>query len=184
LRMIFAIAFLLLVSSAVVAQAEAGYPGQKGNLRGLSGVGLVVILARADGLDEAQRPEVLKMLKAETTAQLQKAGIPLLRSNDEFEKAGSPRLVVLITLDKLNGFVHPLVTEVKLVQKVRLARDASIETDAVTWRTDGIGGPKLEIPMIRHQVGTEIDQFIKDYFAENPKQSARSNDEVSKSRKR
>ena len=75
----------------------------------------------------------------------------------------------MMTLDKPNGFVHPLVTEVKLLQRVRLARDPSIETDPVTWSIDGVGGPKLELAMMRRQIATEVDQFVKDYLAVNPK---------------
>jgi hypothetical protein len=123
-------------------------------------------------LEETQRPEVLKMLEADSTAKLQKAGIPLLRFNDEIERAGSPQLIVMVTLEVPNGFVHPLVTEVKLIQKVRLARDPSIETYAITWSLSGVGGPKLEIPMVRRQVASEIDRFIQDYLSVNPGPSA------------
>ena len=164
-RIVVALAFLLATSTAASAQ----FAPSTENLRGLKGVRLIVMFGRADGLDEALRPEVLKMLEADTTAKLQKAGIPIFEFADEIEKAGSPRLIVLVTLDKLNGFVHPLVTEVKLLQRVRLARDPSIETDAVTWSLEGVGGPKLEIPMIRRQIATEIDRFIQDYLSVNPK---------------
>lgn len=164
-RIIVALIFLLATSSAALAQ----FAQDTENLRGLTGVRLIVMFGRADGLDEAQRPEVLKMLEADATAKLQQAGIPLLRFAGEVEKAGRPRLIVLVTLDKPNGFVHPLVTEVKLQQSVRLARDPSIETDAVTWSRSGVGGPRLEIPMMRRQVATLIDQFIQDYLSANPK---------------
>jgi hypothetical protein len=164
-RIVLALAFLLAMSSVASAQFAPSIE----NLRGLTGVRLIVMFGRADGLEEAQRPDVLKMLEADTTAKLQKAGIPIFRFADEIEKAGAPQLVVLVTLDKPNGFVHPLVTEVKLLQRVRLARDPSIETDAVTWIIEGVGGPKLEIPMIRRQVASEIDRFIEDYLSVNPK---------------
>lgn len=167
-RTVVALTFLLVASSAAFGQ----FAPTTENLRGLKGVRLIVMFGRADALDEAQRPEVLKVLEADTTAKLQKAGIPLLRFNDEIEKAGSPQLVVMVTTDIPNGFVHPLVTEVKLMQRVRLARDPSIETDAVTWYLDGVGGPKLEIPMIRRQVASEIDRFIQDYMSVNPNHSA------------
>jgi hypothetical protein len=62
------------------------------------------------------------------------------------------------------------VTGVKLLQRVRLARDPSIETDAVTWSLDGVGGgTKAEIERIRRLVAYEIDRFIKDYQSVNPK---------------
>lgn len=179
-RILSAVALLFLTSSIASAQ----FAPSKENLRGLKGVRLIVMFGRADALDEAQRPEVIKMLEADTTAKLQKAGIPLLRFNDEIEKAGSPQLIVLVTLDVPNGFVYPQVTEVKLMQRVRLARDPSIETDAVTWYLDGVGGPKLEIPRIRRQVASEIDRFIQDYLSVNPNQSASVDKETSKKPKR
>lgn len=177
-RIILALTFLLATSSVASAQYNPG----KENLPGLTGVKLRVMFGHcpsrnlnncAEGLDEARRPEILKLLEADTTAKLEEAGIPLFRGADDRSKeAGSPELVVMVTLDKLNGFVHPIVTEVTLLQRVRLVRDPSIETYAVTWSRDGVGGPKLEIPMIQRLVAGLIDQFIQDYLAVNPKQSA------------
>jgi len=179
-RALLTLSLLLAMSSAASAQ----FAPSTENLRGLTGVRLMVMFGHcpsrnlnncAEGLDEAQRPEVLKMIEADATAKLQNAGIPLFRLVDERNfTAGGPKLIVLITLDKPNGFVYPLVTEVKLFQRVRLARDSAIETDAVTWSRDGVGGPKLEIPMLRSQVATLIDQFIRDYFSVNPKPSTGS----------
>jgi hypothetical protein len=167
-RIILALTFLL----AICTVASAQYSTE--NLRGLQGVRLVVMFGRAEGLPETQRPEVLKALTAEATAKLQKAGIPLLQYAQQSEAAGFPELQIRVTLDKPNGFVHPLVTEVKLLQRVKLARDLTIETDAVTWRLEGIGGPTLEIPMIHRQVAGELDRFINDYLSVNSKQTASS----------
>lgn len=141
-------------------------------MRGLPGSGSVVMFARADGLpDEAQRAELLKNLEADTKTQLQEAGIPFAKIKYAYDPYRA-LLVVLVTLDQLNGFVYPIVTDVKLVQRVNLVRDPSIELEAVTWSRDGVGGPKLEIPMIRDQVGRLVGRFIKDYQSVNPKQSA------------
>ena len=170
-RIILALTFLLTMSTVASAQ----FAPSTENLRGLTGVRLIVMFHRADGLEEAQRPELLKVLEADTTAKLQKAGIPMFHTADDMRNAGHPNLIVLVTLDKPNGYVYPIVTEVKLLQKVRLARDPSIETDAVTWSLDGVGGgPKLEIERIRRLVAEEIDRFIKDYQSVNPKQSPSS----------
>jgi hypothetical protein len=126
-------------------------------------------------LDKPQRPEVLRMLEADATAKLEEAGIPLFGLADaRSSQAGGPRLIIMVTLDKLNGFVHPIVTEVKLLQRVRLVRDASIEYDAVTWSIGGVGAPKLEIPVLRSLVASNLDDFIEDYRSVNPKQSASS----------
>jgi hypothetical protein len=164
-RIILLLAFLSLCSS--VALAQAGHAGQENSLRGLKGVRLVVMFARADALEEVERPPILKAVEGDAIAKLQKAGIPLLRYASEVEDAGSPQLMVYLTCDKLNGFVYPLVTNVKLRQRVRLTRDPSIESDLVTWEQFGIGVPTLTVEMIRSQVNSEIDQFISDYKAVN-----------------
>jgi hypothetical protein len=179
-RIVLALTLLLGTSSVASAQ----FAPSTENLRGLTGVRLMVMLGRyPHRLDEAQRPEVLKMVEADTTAKLQEAGIPLFgladKRNDE--KAGNPRLVITVTMGEGISSM-PVTTEVKLLQTVRLSRDPSIETDAVTWSTEGgVGGlPTLRDSRIREQVGTEIEKFIRDYFSVNPKQSANSTKQKSK----
>lgn len=144
-RIILALTFLLATSNVASAQ----FAPNKENLRGLTGVRLVVMFGHcptrdpsncAEGLDEAQRPEVLKMIETEATAKLQEAGIAVFRlGNEGKSQAGYPKLLVMATLDKPNGFVHPIVTEVKLIERVRLVRDQSLESDAVTWSLEGFG---------------------------------------------
>jgi hypothetical protein len=87
-------------------------------------------------------------------------------------------------LDKPNGFVHPIVTEVKLLQRARLVRDPSIEYDAVTWSREGVGGPNLEISRIQRLVANHLDRFIEDYRSVNPKQSASSSNHKYKNNER
>lgn len=186
---ILALTFLLATTSVASAQ----FTPTKENLRGLTGVRLIVMFGNcptrdpsdcAKGLDEAQRPEVLRMLEADVTATLQNAGIPLFGLADERnQKSGSPKLIVMVTLEKPNGFNYPFVTEVKLLQRARLVRDPSVEFDAVTWSSNGVGAP-LEIAEIRNQVATLIDRFIADYLSKNPKQSGSSSKDKSNDSKR
>jgi hypothetical protein len=164
-RIFFVLAFAFVSATAVFGQA--GRSGQENSLRGLKGVRLVVMFARAEAIDEAERPAILKLVEADATAKFQKAGIPLLRYANEVEDAGSPLLLVYITCDKPNGFVYPLVTNITLRQRVRLTRDPSIEADLETWQQYGVGAPKMTVEMIRSQVATEIDQFINDYKTVN-----------------
>lgn len=179
-RIILALTFLLATSGVASAQ----FAPSKENLRGLTGVRLMVMFGgptRAEALDEVKRPGVLKMLEADTKAKLENAGIPFSRSQfaDEIGKAGNPRLIVKVTFDQLNGFE----TEVKLMQSVLLARDPSIVTDAVTWSQHGVGN-KAEIATYRRQIARLIDRFIEDYLSVNPKQSASSGKAESKDTKR
>jgi hypothetical protein len=164
-QIILMLAFLSLISTAALGQA--GHAGQEENLRGLKGVRLVVMFARAAAVDEAGRPAILKLVEADATAQFEKAHIPLFHFANEVEDAGFPTLIVYITADKPNGFVYPIVTSVRLLQRVRLTRDSSIEADLSTWEQSGVGGPTLTVEMIRSQVSSEIDRFIKDYRTVN-----------------
>lgn len=185
--MILTLTFLLATSSAASAQ----FAPSNENLRGLTGIRLVVMYGHcpsrsfsncAEGLDEAQRPELLKTLEADATAKLESAGISLFRNADQVTNSGYPYLVIMVTLDKPNGFVHPIVTELKLFQRVRLLRDISIETDAVTWSREGVGQP-LAISRIRRLVADHLDQFIKDYQSVNSKQAVRASNEKPKVKK-
>ena len=160
-RIILTIAFLSLTTATALGQA--GYGGQEKNLRGLKGVRLVVMFARAEAINEAERPAILKLVETDAIAKFQKAGIPLFHYTNEIEDAGFPQLLVYVTCDKPNGFVYPVVANVKLLQRVRLARDPAIEGDLATWEHYGIGAPKLTVDVIRQVVAGEIDQFIKDY---------------------
>jgi len=178
-RIVLALTFLLATSSAASAQ----FAPSTENLRGLKGVRLIVMLANyPHRLDEAEWPELLKLVQADAIAKLQEAGIPLSRSKyvDEIGKAGDPRLVISVPMDERNSSVS-LTTEVKLFQKVRLSRDPSIETDAVTWsQRGGVTWPMPRDSVIRRQIAGEIDRFIQDYLSVNPKQSASSGKEKSK----
>jgi len=179
-RIILALTVLLATSSVASAQ----FSSSKENLRGLTGVRLIVRFGNcptrdfsncAKGLDEAQRPEVLKMLEEDATAKLQNAGIAVSKlGNERKSQAGDPKLIVIATLDKPNGFIHPIETELKLMESVRLVRDPSIEFDAVTWTRQGVAAPKLEIAIIRRLVADHLDRFIEDYLSVDPKQSAHS----------
>jgi hypothetical protein len=114
------------------------------------------------------------MLEADATAKLQAAGIAVFGlTAPRSSAAGDPKLILMVTLDKLNGFNHPVVTELKLMERVRLVRDPSIEYDAVTWSREGVGQP-LEISRIQRLVANHLDQFMLDYRSVNPKQSVNS----------
>ena len=123
-------------------------------------------------LDEAQWPELLKMVQADAIAKLQAAGIPV-------EKSGDARLVIVVPMDEPNSSIS-YETEVELLQRVRLWRDPSIETDAVTWSREGIVHVPRPRDAIRQQIAGLIDVFIQDYLSVNPKQSANSTKQKSR----
>jgi hypothetical protein len=169
MKKILLMATLLLATSSVFAQ----FAPSTDNLRGLEGVGLIVMLnGYPYRLDDAQRPEILKLVEADATEKLQKAGITLFSkfNTESSMRSGSPKLVIRVTTNR-DGMT-PLETEVELIQKVRLSRDPTIETYAVTWSRGGIGGPKVRDSMIREQVAIGIGDFIRDYLSVNPQSAA------------
>ena len=172
-RIVLALIFLLATSSAASAQFAPTIE----NLRGLTGVRLMVMLGGyPHRLDEAQRPELLKMVEDDATTKLQEAGIPVFLPGDKRnnQNSGDPRLVITVPMDERDSSVS-LKTEAKLIQMVRLSRDPSIETNAVTWSREGsVYAPKPRDSKIRRQIAGLIDLFIQDYLSVNPKRSAHS----------
>jgi hypothetical protein len=173
-----ALTLLLLTSSAAFAQ----FAPSTENLRGLTGVRLITQIGHyPHRMEEAQKPEILKLVGADAAAKLEKAGMPFFASpSDPRRNATYAVLVITLTInetmDGTNETKH-IETEVKLLQRVRLSRDPSIEFDAVTWITGGsVTGPKqLDLNgQTRNQVAGEIDRFIQDYSSVNAKPSAAS----------
>ena len=173
-RLSFSLAVLLVASTYVVAQSgeqrkdiTAGTNRQSESLRGLKGVSLTVDLFDMDGeMDAAERTGDLKVLQDDARAQFQKAGITLLQGT-EIENAGSPRLTMIMSLKK-SSLRPPLVSELKLYQQATLVRDPSIEMSLVTWKTDGVGAPVVNLAMLRSQLSSLMGRFIEDYLAANP----------------
>lgn len=77
-------------------------------LRGLKGVRLIVMSARADAIEEAKRPEILKAVESDAKARPVKAEIPLLTNSTKWKRPGSPTLTVIITCDGVR-LTRPLV---------------------------------------------------------------------------
>jgi hypothetical protein len=145
---------------------QSNYPE---SLRGLNGVRVVVLFGRAEALDESKRPALLQILQNDAEEKLTKAVIRLLKKPGEVQSTpGSPELIIMVTLDKPNGHVFPVVTETRLLQKARLAQRPEVELSLATWVTKSIGDYELsDLYNMRLQVGNEIQQFIKDYLAAN-----------------
>lgn len=168
--------FLLVTSAYVIAQSveqrkdiRAGTSAQSESLRGLKGVSLTVDLFDRDGaMDASERRAALKVLQDDARAQIEKAGIRLLNAI-EIEDAGSPHLWMLLSMRKPSNFSYPLVSELQLFQHANLWRDSSVEMSLVTWKADGAGAPEVNLAMLRNQLSSLFDRFIKDYLAANHK---------------
>jgi len=164
-----ALACVFLTITYAQAQSKAQSKDPE-SLRGLKGVRLTISFGRADGLDAERRPAVLKALQDDAEAKFIEAGIPLLKFAQEIENApGSPHFRTIVTLDRPNGYVFPVVTESRLFQKARLSRDPSVELFVSTWESHSVGAYDVkDLDMLRMQVGREVDGFIKAYLIANP----------------
>jgi hypothetical protein len=160
---------ILLAMACVQAQSKAQSKDPE-SLRGLKGVRLTIWFGRAATMEAKQRSVVLKMLQDDAEAQFTKAGIQLLKFAQEIEKTpGSPHFYVLITLDKPNGYVFPVVIESRLFQKARLSHDPSVELSVSTWESRSIGVYDIkDLDMLRKQVRNDVEEFIKAYLIANP----------------
>lgn len=160
---------MLVVTAGAQAQSKA-QSKDPDSLRGLKGVRVTIWFGRAAAMDAEQRPAVLKLLQADAEAKFTKAGIPLVKFAQDFENApGSPHFYLLITLDKPNGYVYPVVIETRLFQKARLSQDPAVELSVSTWESHSIGVYDIkDTERLRKQVGDEVDEFIKAYLIANP----------------
>src|ERR1700752_143988 len=168
--MVLVITLTLLACTSVSAQTR------EQTLSGLKGVRLTVMYGRSnDGLDEAQRPQVLKMLQEQAKAKFVEAGIPLLATSDQSLPSCMPHFVVYVTLMKDASFAPPIMVEAKFFQKARLWRDPTKEIDAETWSSYGIGGPIVKTDVLENVFTQQVDAFIKAYQLANPQTRASNN---------
>ena len=135
---------------------------QSATLKGVTLVEVVVEamdpVAEQDGLTRAQ-------LQTEVEVRLRQAGIPV-----------GPTLtghlhVNVDTLKSDHGQTYAYNVSVQYVQQVVLARDPKAPTFATTWDTGGVGMiVASRLPEVRQDVANYVDQFIKAYLEQNPKQ--------------
>jgi hypothetical protein len=151
------------------------YPAQTTNdvnaLQGLNGIKLFVSFRR-DQLADDRHQVLLKRLEDEGKSKLAKAGIPLLKTSDQTERAGHPLLYVLITLSRPNFHAPAIGVESEFFQRVRLVRDSRKHTDAVTWASRASDTWPITDEGVLGLFNRQLDEFIKAYKEANPKLSA------------
>lgn len=139
-------------------------------LKGLQGVRVLV---------EKLTPEVEKygltsqQLQTDVELRLRQNGIRVLSGQEQFSTPGMPYLYVNVGITMRDDIpLAVFVISVELNQNVFLARDTTKLCIASTWDTKGVVGSvgldKIETT-IREDVIDNVDQFINDYLAVNPK---------------
>lgn len=166
LRSSLTIAIIIVATSVVTyAQNSLGRP----TLRGLRGVKVSIdtFVAEAE-----QGGLTLNQLQTDVELRLRKAGIRVLSEQEWLKAPGMPAVYVLVTTHKNKIGLHAFSIRVKLRQAVTLVRQPnSPPVLAGTYETNGyvgtIGSGRLR--ELREAVADEVDIFINDYLAENPK---------------
>jgi len=143
-------------------------------LKGLQGVRVLV---------EILEPEVEKsglttqQLQTDVELRLRQNGIRVLSEQEQLSTPGMPYLYVnvniMIRKDIPLVQLAVYVISVKLKQNVFLARDTTKLCIASTWDSKGsnvgsVGLDKIETT-IRKNIKDNVDEFINDYLAVNPK---------------
>lgn len=142
-------------------------------LEGLGQIGFIVKYGQADGLPESMRLSILQMLKDRATDLLTKEEVPLLKSKDETDMRGRPRLVVTVTLKKPNDAPPALQIETELYQRVRLSRDPAKELEVATWSTGRVASEITE-KMLWSLLEEQLQGFIKTYREVNTNTQAKN----------
>jgi len=144
---------------------------QRGSLRGLKGVGVVVESLQSeverDGLTRSH-------IRTDSELALRQAGIRVLSEDESLNEPGSPYLYVNLTTVKsevLYAFTSYLYSlQISLRQNVTLTREPNTKVSAMTWQTSVLGSVNAaDLENLRKTIRDSLNQFINDYLAANPK---------------
>lgn len=119
---------------------------------------------------QAERLGLTKdQIKADVELRLLKAGVRVLTEEEQNATPGKPSLYVNInTHIEKNLPIIPLSIRIDLNEVVTL--DTGLKTVGTIWHTGSVGVVgKKSIRKIREAVNQDIDRFINDYLAANPK---------------
>jgi hypothetical protein len=160
---VMALAFMLVHVSLALSDS----PRERATLAGLSGVRVYVSEMDPDAEREGLTQSIFR---TDVELRLRQAAIRALTQTELQDTAGSPVLHLLVSMFKSEVGVFSYRIDLGLWQLVRLVRDPSIASAAMTWSTSsgGIVGVR-RLSTIREDVRDKVDQFINAYLAANPK---------------
>jgi hypothetical protein len=145
--------------------AAAFVTGQKGTLRGLKGVEVVIALP---GSESERGGLTASQLQTDVELRLRNAGILVLTKEERTSTPGSPYLYVNAHVRGTRFGVYMFTITVQLTQKAILKRNPSAEASVTTWEGRSSMGSARDSQDIRIRVGNRVDEFINDYLSENP----------------
>jgi hypothetical protein len=157
----------IAVLFVVVSAASGATAGEKGSLKGLDGVGVLV---------EDMSPDAVKggltkaAIQTDVELTLRRAGIRVLSFVEEVKAPGQPYLYVNISAT--TGGCGPYSLSIELHQKVQLARNPDLSTSAATWSASGLGAVGIGVwdtLGIRGFLKDLVHKFANDYLSVNPR---------------
>ncbi len=174
-RFILALTAILLLGLAVpvwpAAQVPFPFrlprddPDDRATLKGIAAIQVVV----EDLNPDAERDGLTRdHLQTDMELRLRKAGI---RVTSKHEEAGGSYLYLNVSAVKHNALsVYGYHIRLEFYQRVALARDPRVRTDAVTWISGSTGVVSAQrLRSLRDNVADKVDKFINAYLEQNPK---------------
>ena len=138
-------------------------------LEGLKGTNLFVAFRPDVRADANRRAQLQKALQKEAESRLVKAGIPLLNTAEEHERAGQSLLYLLITLSPPISYAPAIEVQGALWQQVRPVRDPQKQIYAVTWESRTRDDGPIADDAVLEILNNQLEEFIKAYKAANSK---------------
>ncbi len=140
----------------------------KDTLKGLQGI--QVVIAKLN-------PEIEKLglttqqLRTDVELKLRQNGIKVLSEQEWNSIVGTPALYVNVNFNISKNYpVASFNINLQLYQTVYLTRDLTKICNAMTWELSYVGIASLSnIQSIRESVKDQVDEFINNYLAVNPK---------------
>lgn len=166
-RLLFVCALFLGITPSIIAQSS----DEKDSLRGLKGV--YVLVEKVSGRVE-QQGLTTSQLKTDAELKLRKAGIRVATRGESLDSnIGTLHISVTASPTQTVPNLYQVSIVVELLQDVRLVRDPTISvvsaaTYAVSRGCGTVGVDHLRDD-VRNAAGDDVDVFINDYLAMNPK---------------
>ena len=159
---------VLACALLAVMPVSADDERQRQTLIGLRGVSVVV----EDLNPDTERDGLSgSTLQADVEQRLRQAGISVMTEAQAGRSPGAPHLYLKLDALKHTAGFYAYHLQLGLRQRVTLDRSPRVTRFAMTWSAPDLLGTVAwaNLPSIRADVKERVDQFIKAYFAANPK---------------